>query len=147
MGVRASHPATHIEWLDAHGPPSQIHERNLVARLRPAGTSRETVGVLPATANAEDLGEPAVQIVGVNVVFPTAKGPQTVLQDVSLDVRRAEFLTIIGASGCGKTTLLRAIGSLLAPSRGAITVYGKGSDLARQDRDFAFVFQSPALLD
>jgi NitT/TauT family transport system ATP-binding protein len=118
-----------------------------VARLRPAVPSKDAVGALPAEVKSGEVADVAVQIVGVHVVFPTNKGPQTVLQDVSLDVHRAEFLTIIGASGCGKTTLLRAIGSLVAPSQGEITVYGKRSDLARRDRDFAFVFQSPALLE
>ena len=116
-----------------------------MARVRPAVPSYDAVGALPADTNSGETS--AVRIAGVDVVFPTSKGPQTVLENVSLDVHRAEFLTIIGASGCGKTTLLRAIGSLIAPSKGGISVYGKRPDLARRDRDFAFVFQSPALLE
>jgi NitT/TauT family transport system ATP-binding protein len=71
-------------------------------------------------------------------------GPRVVLRDLHLDVADGEFITIVGLSGCGKTTLLNMIAGLLAPTRGAITVDGasiKGPGPAR-----AVVFQDSALL-
>jgi NitT/TauT family transport system ATP-binding protein len=68
----------------------------------------------------------------------------TVLDDVSLDVARGEFVSLLGASGCGKTTLLRMIAGLLRPDRGAIYV---GNDSVKAPRkDLCMVFQNFGLL-
>ena len=65
-----------------------------------------------------------------------AFGPRTVLRDLDLDVGPGEFVALIGASGCGKTTLLRLIGGLDQPDDGSIVA---------PDRR-AVVFQEPRLL-
>jgi NitT/TauT family transport system ATP-binding protein len=65
--------------------------------------------------------------------------PLTILQDISLEVREHEFVCIVGASGCGKTTLLRLLGGLLTPTGGAVTFRGKPVD--GPDRALAIVFQ------
>ena len=48
-----------------------------------------------------------------------------IVEAISLDVRRGEFLTIVGASGTGKTTLLRLLGGLIPASSGTILFHGK----------------------
>lgn len=58
-------------------------------------------------------------------------GDHTVLQDFNLTVYCGEFLTMIGRSGCGKTTALRLINGLLTPEEG--TVYVNGKDVAQAD--------------
>lgn len=58
-------------------------------------------------------------------------GEQPVLRDVSLDVAPGEFLTVIGRSGCGKTTLLKLVNGLLTPDRGQVLVQGR--DVAAVD--------------
>ena len=63
------------------------------------------------------------------------------LRDVSLSVRRGEFLSLLGASGCGKTTLLRIIAGLLPPEDGTIR-WQEGV----RPRETGFVFQEPALM-
>ena len=58
-------------------------------------------------------------------------GKHTVLQDFNLTVYSGEFLTMIGRSGCGKTTALRLINGLLTPDAGRVLVDGK--DVAQTD--------------
>jgi NitT/TauT family transport system ATP-binding protein len=65
--------------------------------------------------------------------------PLTILQDISLDVHEHEFVCIVGASGCGKTTLLRLLGGLLQPTQGTVTFRGK--PVTGPDRALAIVFQ------
>jgi NitT/TauT family transport system ATP-binding protein len=63
-----------------------------------------------------------------------------VLQDVSLEVPKGSFVSLIGRSGCGKTTLLRIVAGLLAPSAGA-EILVDGTSSKGPSRDKAMVFQ------
>jgi len=65
------------------------------------------------------------------------------LRDVSIDVEAGEFISIVGASGCGKTTLLRIADGLIKPTRGEISVDGRPVSGPGPDR--GFVFQQDAL--
>lgn len=68
------------------------------------------------------------------------------LRDISLLIKRGEFVCFLGPSGCGKTTLLRAIAGLDLQSRGSIVQAGKDiSTLPASKRDYGIVFQSYAL--
>jgi ABC-type Fe3+/spermidine/putrescine transport system ATPase subunit len=69
-----------------------------------------------------------------------------VLDDVSLAVQRGEMVALLGASGCGKTTLLRAIAGFVKPRSGRITVDGRDiTQLPPEARATAMMFQSYAL--
>jgi NitT/TauT family transport system ATP-binding protein len=73
-------------------------------------------------------------------------GGRPILDNVSFSVRRGEFVCVIGASGCGKTTLLRLLSGLVAPTQGGVRL---GGEIVRApSRDVAFIFQdySRALL-
>ena len=73
-------------------------------------------------------------------------GEGDVLSGVSLDVRRGEFVTLLGASGCGKTTTLRIISGLETPDEGEVILEGRDvTALAPEDRPVNTVFQSYAL--
>jgi ABC-type Fe3+/spermidine/putrescine transport system ATPase subunit len=73
-------------------------------------------------------------------------GPQPVLDGVSLRAEAGQFVALLGASGCGKTTLLRAICGFVALERGRVTVGGRDiTALAPDKRNIAMVFQSYAL--
>ncbi|MGH3222113.1 MAG: ABC transporter ATP-binding protein [Streptosporangiaceae bacterium] len=71
-------------------------------------------------------------------------GTLTALADVSLTVREGEFVSLIGASGCGKTTLLRMMSGLTPCDEGSI--YLNGQLVHGVPPSIGFVFQEPALL-
>ena len=86
-----------------------------------------------------------IEIQGVGKHFQQRKGTlNVVLQDIDLNVRRGEFVSLVGQSGCGKTTLLRMIGGLAPYAPGEIKVNGE-TVLSVPPR-IGFVFQNAALL-
>jgi NitT/TauT family transport system ATP-binding protein len=86
-----------------------------------------------------------ISLIQVGLAY-AGRTPARVLGEVSFSVAEGEFVTIIGESGTGKTTLLRLIGGLVSPTEGEISIGGLTPDEARRRRMFSFVFQRPALL-
>jgi nitrate/nitrite transport system ATP-binding protein len=80
----------------------------------------------------------------LNKVYPTAKGPLTVVEDFNLLMDKGEFISLIGHSGCGKSTVLTMAAGLNAISKGSIILDNREVDLAGPDK--AVVFQSPSLM-
>ncbi|MEM9048778.1 MAG: ABC transporter ATP-binding protein [Pseudomonadota bacterium] len=76
-------------------------------------------------------------------VYPTPKGPLTVVEDFNLKLDKGEFVSLIGHSGCGKSTVLTMVAGLNAISKGAITLDGK--HVVGADPERAVVFQAPSL--
>lgn len=76
-------------------------------------------------------------------VYPTPKGPLTVVEDFDLKIDRGEFISLIGHSGCGKSTVLTMAAGLNPISKGAIKLDGRHVEGADPER--AVVFQSPNL--
>ena len=73
-------------------------------------------------------------------------GEGDVLADVSLDVHKGEFVTLLGASGCGKTTTLRIVSGLETPDAGEVILSGQDmTDWPPERRPVNTVFQSYAL--
>ena len=77
-------------------------------------------------------------------VYPTPKGDYVVLEDLNLQIMKEEFVTIIGHSGCGKTTMLSMIAGLNPISGGNIAVLGNPVKGPGPDR--GVIFQSPSLM-
>ena len=77
-------------------------------------------------------------------VYPTPKGDYVVLEDLNLQIMKEEFVTIIGHSGCGKTTMLSMIAVLNPISGGNIAVLGNPVKGPGPDR--GVIFQSPSLM-
>jgi nitrate/nitrite transport system ATP-binding protein len=76
-------------------------------------------------------------------IYPTPKGPLTVVEDFNLKLNRGEFISLIGHSGCGKSTVLTMAAGLNEISKGAIKLDGRHVEGADPER--AVVFQSPSL--
>jgi nitrate/nitrite transport system ATP-binding protein len=76
-------------------------------------------------------------------VYATPKGPLTVVENFNLTLKRGEFVSLIGHSGCGKSTVLSMTAGLNSISEGAITLDGFHVEGADPER--AVVFQSPNL--
>lgn len=71
---------------------------------------------------------------------------ENVLKNISLDIGRGEFVTLLGSSGCGKTTTIRIVAGLLTPDSGKVVLNGKDiTMLAPEKRDVNTVFQNYAL--
>jgi ABC-type nitrate/sulfonate/bicarbonate transport system ATPase subunit len=75
---------------------------------------------------------------------PGAPHMVVALDNVSLDIRRGEFLCLLGPSGCGKSTLLNIIGGLIEPTEGTVTVHDAMVHGPLPDK-VAFVFQESTL--
>lgn len=73
-------------------------------------------------------------------------GPTQVIKDMNLTIADGEFLVMLGQSGCGKTTTLRAIAGLESVTSGEVLIDGEQvQNKKAADRDIAFVFQSFSL--
>ena len=84
-----------------------------------------------------------LQFSQVHKIYPTDKGPLTVVEGFDMTLRKGEFVSIIGHSGCGKSTVLTMAAGLNAISKGGIILDGKHVEGADPER--AVVFQSPCL--
>jgi NitT/TauT family transport system ATP-binding protein len=89
----------------------------------------------------------AISIRNVTQRYGHPDSPQSVLalDNVSLDVRRGEFVCLLGPSGCGKSTLLNIVGGLVTPTSGEVRVDGRPVRGEPLPRDVAFVFQESTL--
>src|ERR1700759_3359908 len=88
-----------------------------------------------------------IRLDGVSVTFRHARrAAVTAVRDLDLDIKPGEFLTLLGASGCGKTTVLRMIAGFQQPSSGRV-LFGERdvTGEAANRRDVGFVFQNYAL--
>ena len=80
----------------------------------------------------------------LSITFNTDNGPLNVLQDVSLKIGQGEFISLIGHSGCGKSTVLNIVAGLLQASSGGVLLENREVDDPGPDR--AVVFQNHSLL-
>ncbi|OGS91167.1 MAG: nitrate/sulfonate/bicarbonate ABC transporter ATP-binding protein [Gallionellales bacterium GWA2_60_18] len=93
--------------------------------------------VAPNTAHYVDFSR-------VSKIYPTPKGPVKVVDGFELKIRKGEFISIIGHSGCGKSTVLSMMAGLNDISEGVIVLDGREVDNAGPDR--GIVFQAPSLV-
>ncbi len=87
---------------------------------------------------------PFLVIDGVSKVYPTPKGPYTVLDNISLEVSEGEFICVIGHSGCGKSTLLDLVSGFGQPTTGEVRL--ESVPIREPGPDRMVVFQNYSLL-
>jgi nitrate/nitrite transport system ATP-binding protein len=98
-----------------------------------------------ATFSAEPVaGEAFLKIDRVSKVYPSASGPVTILDDISLEVQEGEFICVIGHSGCGKSTLLNMVSGFNTPTSGQVVLSNQVVTDPGPDR--MMVFQNYCLL-
>lgn len=69
-------------------------------------------------------------------------GELEVLKDVSFNIKKGEFVFVVGPTGCGKTTFLNLLTKIIEPSAGQILIDGRPAD--PREHNLAFVFQEPS---
>ena len=90
------------------------------------------------------MTERYVQIENVDMTFDTKKGAFHALSNINLSISQGEFVSIIGHSGCGKSTVLNLIAGLLEPSKGHL--FCAGREIHKPGPERAVVFQNHSLL-
>lgn len=97
----------------------------------------------PADSVSAEAGkDKLLELKGISKSF----GTTDVLRDIDLSIERGEFITFLGASGCGKTTTLRIIAGLEMPDKGQVILEGRDvTALEPHQRDVNTVFQNYAL--
>jgi nitrate/nitrite transport system ATP-binding protein len=94
--------------------------------------------------NLKNTTKPMLQISDVGMTFTTKRGPFVALRDINLDVKRGEFVALIGHSGCGKSTLLNLVAGLTTPTAGHLLLDDR--ELKGPGPDRGVVFQNHSLL-
>ena len=85
-----------------------------------------------------------LEFINLKKVYPTPKGPLTVVDGVELKMRKGEFISLIGHSGCGKSTVLSMTAGLNEISSGSVVLDGR--EIAGAGPERAVVFQAPSLM-
>ena len=127
------------KYLMDVGIASKIEE----TRTLPDATPIHGVPSAVAEAQKGALEDRYLVFSQLHKVYPTPKGPLTVVEDFDLKVKKGEFISLIGHSGCGKSTVLTMAAGLNPISKGGIRLDGKHIEGANPER--AVVFQSPNL--
>ena len=113
------------------------------SRILPNVTPLHGVPTAVVKAQESPIHERYLEFSQLDKVYPTPKGPLTVVENFDLKVEKGEFISLIGHSGCGKSTVLTMAAGLNPISKGAIKLdryHVEGADPER-----AVVFQSPNL--
>lgn len=85
-----------------------------------------------------------IEVQNLNKVFSHASGEVPVLENINFAVQQGEFVSIVGSSGCGKTTLLNIIAGIIPPNSGDVLVRGERVQKVR--RSVGYAFQQATLL-
>ncbi|MEP4806908.1 MAG: nitrate ABC transporter ATP-binding protein, partial [Hyphomicrobiales bacterium] len=117
-----------------------IHLPNVV----PISTKKEKLPKAYEQASTSMRDERFLEFSQLKKVYPTPKGPLTVVDGFEMTMRKGEFTTLIGHSGCGKSTVLSMVAGLNPITEGAIILDGYHITEAGPDR--AVVFQAPSLM-
>ncbi len=90
------------------------------------------------------MSKPHLELTGVGIDFPTPKGSFRALTNVNLKIQEGEFVSLIGHSGCGKSTVLNIVAGLYQATQGGVVLEGR--EVAEPGPERAVVFQNHSLL-
>ena len=126
-------------YLMEIGIDAKVAETRVLPKVTPIH------GIPAAVATVQDglITDRFVDFSQLHKVYATPKGPLTVVENFDLKVQKGEFISLIGHSGCGKSTVLTMAAGLNAISKGAIKL--DGTHVEGADPERAVVFQSPNL--
>jgi len=96
------------------------------------------------TTEQKNAKKPFLDISKIDMVFPTPTGGFTALKDVDLQIEKGEFISLIGHSGCGKSTVLNIVAGLYQATQGGILL--KNKEVNEPGPERAVVFQNHSLL-
>ncbi len=85
-----------------------------------------------------------LKIENMEISFPASTGKFIAVKDINLEIAKGEIVSIIGHSGCGKSTILNAVSGMLFPSKGNVLINGK--EVKGPGPDRGMVFQNYSLL-
>lgn len=88
--------------------------------------------------------KPFLELTHVSIDFPTPNGPFCALKDIQLKINQGEFISLIGHSGCGKSTVLNIVAGLYQATQGGVVLNGK--EVSEPGPERAVVFQNHSLL-
>ncbi|SKB04270.1 nitrate/nitrite transport system ATP-binding protein [Prosthecobacter debontii] len=124
VDIRSSRPTFTFRWAPAHSAIQPVKAKDQTA---PHGSGHGFVSISQLAKS-----------------YPTPRGEAVIVRDFNLNIQRGELVSIIGHSGCGKSTVLGMVAGLSSITHGGIIVDGREIDGAGPDR--GMVFQSPNLL-
>ena len=85
-----------------------------------------------------------IEVKNLSIIFEQDEKKMTALKDISLDIKKGEFVCLLGPSGCGKSTLLNAMAGFLKPTEGSITIDRK--EVKQPSISYVTIFQNYGLL-
>ncbi len=108
-------------------------------------SAMETVAQEEMPAESSRAAEQAHLLMSqVSIDFPTPKGSFRALDKIDLNIQRGEFVSLIGHSGCGKSTVLNIVAGLYQPTEGGVILDGR--EVTEPGPERAVVFQNHSLL-
>jgi nitrate/nitrite transport system ATP-binding protein len=125
---------------------SVADDSRILPRVTPIDLTRRSRKKLPQAyydATGSARADRFLEFSQLTKVYPTPKGPLTVVDEFDLRVKKGEFISLIGHSGCGKSTVLSMAAGLNEVSAGGIILDAKEVATAGPER--AVVFQAPSL--
>lgn len=119
-----------------------VPTRTALPKVKPIQIARLPKAYTEASRSA--VQRRYLELFNVSKTYPTRTGPLTVVQNFNLMMERGEFVSLIGHSGCGKSTVLNMAAGLSSISGGGIVLDGHEIDSAGPDK--GVVFQAPSLM-
>jgi nitrate/nitrite transport system ATP-binding protein len=134
--------ATYLDGLNAARNSTQSDAEPALPNVTPMTALQPPQAYLDAAKSG--IERRYLEFFRLEKIYPTPKGPLTVVEDFNLLMNKGDFISLIGHSGCGKSTVLTMAAGLNSISNGGIVLDGREIDSAGPDK--GVVFQAPSLM-